>query len=559
MKKVLLLPFILAMVFVLQACTDDGGVEESAEESGGENGGEATGDIVIGSADDVVTLDPHGSNDSASSQVRRNIYEPLIFQTVDMELEPGLAEDWEATEDDVWTLTLREGTTFHNGSDFTAEDVKATLDRVRDPAVGSAVTFLFEMIEEVEVVGDHEVNLHTEYPFAPLPSHLAHSTAGIISKELIDEDYQAALDEAGVDMTPEEYYELRESDDDEFEEVADEISEHIGQVLSTETDGTNHLMLESRSAGDEVVTTKFEDYQGGDRNFETVTFRVLPESGARMAELETGGIDIATDVDSSNASRVSEGEDTELVENESVRLNYLGMNVEKEPFDDVRVRQAIAHAIDKEEIIEGVYDGNGVPAEGPLAPDVWGYNEDLEGRSFDLDQARELLDETDVADGFSTTIWISEDQEIRDIALFIQERLGELNIDVEIEQFEWGAYLDILGSGDQDMFIHGWTTVTGDADYGLYALFHTDSIDASGNRTWYSNSELDDLLDEGRTEPDEDVRYDAYTEAQEILVDEVPMSYLFHNNFMIGVNNSTLDGVEVDPSGAVRLDDVTFE
>lgn len=559
MKKVLLLPFILAMVFVLQACTDDGGVEENAEESGGENGGEATGDIVIGSADDVVTLDPHGSNDSASSQVRRNIYEPLIFQTVDMELEPGLAEDWEATEDDVWTLTLREGTTFHNGSDFTAEDVKATLDRVRDPAVGSAVTFLFEMIEEVEVVGDHEVNLHTEYPFAPLPSHLAHSTAGIISKELIDEDYQAALDEAGVDMTPEEYYELRESGDDEFEEVMEDVSEHIGQVLSTETDGTNHLMLESRSAGDEVVTTKFEDYQGGDRNFETVTFRVLPESGARMAELETGGIDIATDVDSSNASRVSEGEDTELVENESVRLNYLGMNVENEPFDDVRVRQAIAHAIDKEEIIEGVYDGNGVPAEGPLAPDVWGYNEDLEGRSFDLDQARELLDETDVADGFSTTIWISEDQEIRDIALFIQERLGELNIDVEIEQFEWGAYLDILATGDQDMFIHGWTTVTGDADYGLYALFHTDSIDASGNRTWYSNPELDDLLDEGRTEPDEDVRYDAYTEAQEILVDEVPMSYLFHNNFMIGVNNNSLDGVEVDPSGAVRLDDVTFE
>src|SRR5690625_1318278 len=144
-----------------------------------------------------------------------------------MELEQGLADEWEAVEDDVWNLTLREGTTFHNGSDFTAEDVKATFDRVRDPAVGSAVMFLFEMIEEVEIVGDYEVNLHTEYPFAPLPSHLAHSTAGIISKELIDKDYQAALDEAGVDMTPDEYYELREADNDEYAEVMDQITEHI--------------------------------------------------------------------------------------------------------------------------------------------------------------------------------------------------------------------------------------------------------------------------------------------------------------------------------------------
>src|SRR5699024_3086446 len=385
------------------------------------------------------------------------------------------------------------------------------------------------------------------------------STAGIISKELIDKDYQAALDEAGVDMTPDEYYELREADNDEYAEVMDQITEHIGQVLGSETDGTHHLMLDSRAVGDEVVTTKFEDFQGGERNFETVTFRVLPESGARMAELETGGINIATDVDSSNASRIAEGQDTELVETESVRLNYLGMNVENEPFDDVRVRQAIAYAIDREEIISGVYDDMGVAAEGPLAPDVWGYNEDLDGLSYDLDRARELLDETDVADGFSTSIWVSEDQEIIDTALFIQERLEELNIDVTIEQFEWGAYLDILASGDQDMFIHGWTTVTGDADYGLYALFHTDSIDESGNRTFYSNPELDDLLDEGRSEADEDTRYNVYTEAQDILVEEVPMSYIFHNNFMIGVNNSEISGVEIDPSGAVRLDDITFD
>ena len=548
---------LLLFVLVLQACTDDSNVDEESGDSGGESS--AGGDVTIGMAEDPITMDPHGSNDSASSQVRRNIYEPLVFQTVDMELEPALAESWEAAEDDVWNLKLREGTTFHNGSEFTAEDVKATLDRVRDPAVGSAVAFLFEMISEVEVVGDYEVNLHTEYPFAPLPSHLAHSTAGIISKEIIDEDYQAALDEAGMDMTAEEYYELRAEGGSEYEEVSDQLSEYVGQVLGSETDGTNHLMLESRSAGEEVVTRKFEDYQGGERNFETVTFRVIPESGARMAELETGGIQIATDVDSSSASRVEEGEDTELVEKESVRMTYLGMNTQKAPFDDMKVRQAISHAIDREEIIAGVYDEMGIPAKGPLAPDVWGYNEGLEGTSYDMERAKELLSETDVADGFSTTIWVNEDPQIIDTAIYIQEKLSELNIDVEIEQFEWGAYLDTLANGEQDMYILGWTTVTGDADYGLYALFHSDSIGASGNRAFYSNTELDALLDEGRSETDEDIRYDVYTEAQEILIEEVPMAYIFHNNFMVGVNSANISGVDIDPSGAVRLDDVTFE
>lgn len=157
---------------MLAACADDGGSGEEAAEGEDDENAEETGtagDITIGMMDEMVILDLHGSNDSASSQVRRNIYETLVSQTVDMELEPGLATEWELIEDDVLNLKLREGTTFHEGSEFTAEDVKATLDRVRDGAVASQVAFLFEMIEEVEIVGDHEVNLHTSYPFAPLP------------------------------------------------------------------------------------------------------------------------------------------------------------------------------------------------------------------------------------------------------------------------------------------------------------------------------------------------------------------------------------------------------
>ncbi len=560
MKKYIMPLFVVLFVLLLAACADDsnvdeqtaGGNDDAAEESN-------SGDLVIAMQDDVVSLDPHGSNDTASAQVRMNIYETLVNQSADMDLESGLAEEWDSVEGDVWNFKLREGTTFHSGEEFTAEDVKATLERVSDEAVASEAAFLFEMIEEVEIVGDYEVNIHTEYPFAPLPSHLAHNTGGIISKSLIDEDYQFALDEAGLDMTADEYYELRESESEEYESIKEDISEHLGSVIGSEADGTNHLVLENRTPGQETVLTKFENFQGGERSFEEVTFRVIPESGARLAELETGGAQVVRDVDSANSDRVADGENTELIEQESLRTDYLGFNVEKEPFDDVKVRQAISMAIDRDAILEGVYDSMGQTASHPIAPEVWGYDESLTGQEYDLEQAKELMAESDHPDGFSTELWVRDDQMNVDTALYIQESLAELDIDVEVEQLEWGTFLESTGQGNQEMFLMGWTTVTADADNGLYALYHSDNFGSTGNRSFYANEELDEALVNGRTEADETAREDAYSKAQEIIIEEAPTASIVHSNFSIGVDSSQVEGVEMDPIGIVRIENVSFK
>lgn len=560
MKKYIMPLFVVLFVLLLAACADDsnvdeqtaGGNDDAAEESN-------SGDLVIAMQDDVVSLDPHGSNDTASAQVRMNIYETLVNQSADMDLESGLAEEWDSVEGDVWNFKLREGTTFHSGEEFTAEDVKATLERVSDEAVASEAAFLFEMIEEVEIVGDYEVNIHTEYPFAPLPSHLAHNTGGIISRSLIDEDYQFALDEAGLDMTADEYYELRESESEEYESIKEDISEHLGSVIGSEADGTNHLVLENRTPGQETVLTKFENFQGGERSFEEVTFRVIPESGARLAELETGGAQVVRDVDSANSDRVADGENTELIEQESLRTDYLGFNVEKEPFDDVKVRQAISMAIDRDAILEGVYDSMGQTASHPIAPEVWGYDESLTGQEYDLEQAKELMAESDHPDGFSTELWVRDDQMNVDTALYIQESLAELDIDVEVEQLEWGTFLESTGQGNQEMFLMGWTTVTADADNGLYALYHSDNFGSTGNRSFYANEELDEALVNGRTEADETAREDAYSKAQEIIIEEAPTASIVHSNFSIGVDSSQVEGVEMDPIGIVRIENVSFK
>lgn len=555
-SKKLISVFMLAVLFVIAGCSSDDNTDPEGEAGAGS---EKTGDITVGMLSDVVSLDLHGSNDAHSSQVRSNIYERLLNQDVNMELQPGLAEEFEQVDEKTWNFKLREDTTFHNGEDFTAEDVVATFDRVRDEALGSPVLFLYEMIDEIEVVNDYEINIHTSIPFAPLASHLAHSTAGIMPKELIDSDYAAALEAAGSDVTLEEYYELREAGGEEYDTVKEEISEHLASVIGNEPNGTNHLKFVSRSPGESVTLEKFEDFKGGDRYFENVTFRVIPETSARIAELETGGVQIAADIDSSSVERLENGPDTAMAVKDSVRMAYLGFNMNKEPFDDIKVRQAISYAINREEIVEGVYDGMGITAKGPLAPDVWGYSEELEGQSYDIEKAKKLLSETELADGFDSKLWVYDDQQVIDTAVYIQNELAKLNINVEIEQFDLGAYYDTLANGNHDMFMLGWTTVTADADYGLYALFHSKNHGAAGNRVFYDNPEVDELLDAGRAEADEAKRQEIYTEVEKILAEEAPSAFLNHSQYAVGYNDASLSDVAIDPTGRIHLDNVRFK
>ena len=554
MQKKLWLLMLLTMLLVLAACTDDSDVDEAAEgETGADSGG---GDLVIGMINEAVSLDPHVSNDIPSAQLRTQLYDTLVEQNVDMEFGEGLATSFEQDEDK-WTLNLKEDVTFHNGSEFTAADVEATLDRVMDPSVGSSVAFMFEMINDIEVVNDHEIVFTTDYPFTPLPSHLAHNTAGILSKEVIDEDYQNALDEAKSDVTLEEYYELREEGGEEFEAVSEEIGSHVGAVISEKPDGTGHLKLQERVPGNEIVLEKFEDFHGGEREFNTVTYRVIPENSARLAELETGGIGITDNVDTEAMDRVRDHEDTDIIDQDGLSMTYVAFNYEKEPFNDENVRKAISHAIDREQIINGVLNERGLHAKNHISPSVFAHNADMEEVPYDIELAKEYMAESSVPDGFDTVIWTSDSEQNRDIALIIQESLAEIGITVEIEQYEHGAFLEMANQGDHDMFMLQWITVTGDPNYGLYPMFHTDSV-GSGNRWNYSNPELDGYLEEGQQTSDENERIEAYATAQEILMEDLPITPLYYGELGIGVNSTLVDGVELDPVGIVRIENVTF-
>jgi len=472
-------------------------------------------DLVVALLSDAVSLDPHGSNDSPSSNVRTQIYETLVYYDEDMVLQPGLAVDWEAVGDTTWRFHLREGVTFHDGEPFTAEAVQANLERVSDEEFGSERYFLYDMITEVNVVDEHTVDVVTEYPFAPLLSHLAHDGGGMISP--------AAIDEAG------------------FDEV--------------EPIGTGPFQFDYWEPGDEVVVVRNDDYWGEPVALDSVTFRVVPEESTRLALVEGGDAHIAPIEQPANMARIEGSANMELGLYDSLSLDYISFNALKEPFDDVRVRRAISMAIDRETIIDGILEGAGTRATGPMSPMVFGYDEDVDDIPYDPGAAEDLLAEAGYEDGFETTIWTNDNVRRMEIAEIVQNDLAEIGVDVEIEVLEWGAYLDQTAEGEHEMFILGWVTVTGDADYATYALFHSDNHGAVGNRSFYTNEEVDELLDAGRREADPEARLGIYRQVQEMLVEDAPMVYLYHPQWMVAIGNN-VEGYRHHPDNMMLLDEV---
>lgn len=547
--------FMIAAILVLAACTDDAEVEEAVSE---EEGTESGGDFVVSYGSDVISMDPHASNDLPSDQVRNSIYEGLVTQDENLEIEPLLAESYEQVDDLTWRFELRDDVTFHDGSEFNAEVVKANLERLIDPAMASPRLNLFEMITEVNVIDDYTVDVVTEYPFAPLLNHLTHDGGGMISKEVIDEDYRNALESAESDLTVDEYYDLREEGGDEFDRVVEEISGDIGNVVEEQPIGTNYARFESRTPGESTTLQRFDEYWGESMHLDTITYKVISETGSRIADLETGESHMIGGFEPNNLDRVEQHEETDSYTLYNSALEFIGFNTQKEPLDDKRVRQAISHVVDKEEIIDGIYSGTGRTPEGPIVEELLGHDEDLEGLEHDVERAQELMEEAGYEDGFDISIITNEAPERVDVAVYLQEALSEINVTATVEQLEWGAYLEESASGDHDIFILGWPNATGDPDQSLWPLFHSSMTGNDGNRTFLDNSEIDQLLEDGRSATDEDERIEIYEEAQQELVEEAPMIYM-RQALSMNAYRTEVDGLFINNYNKPDFRDVTID
>lgn len=535
-RNFLLLLMLLALSLVLAACAggSDGeessdGSDDSTEKTDNESEGNDPSDFVIATISDAAKLDPHMTTDVPSYNIITNLFETLVKKDENEEIIEGLATSWDNPDDKTWVFELRDDVQFHDGEAFNAEAVKKNFERILDEELAAPRAFIFEVISDIEVLDEHTVQFTTEYPFAPLLAHLTHPVGSIISPKSIDEDYAAIED-----------------------------GKEVGTVINDEPIGTGYFKFDSWDRGTEVKIVRNDDYWGEQVNLNSVTFKAIPDGGTRLAELETGYAHLIEPVQPSEVGQIEASDNAYMDDELSSSLNYVGFNLEKEPFNDPKVRQAITMLINKDEMLEGIYEGFGLVAKGPLAPGVFGYDENLEALSYDPEKALELLAEAGYEDGFKTTVWTNDNQQRMDMAVLIQDSLKEANIEVEVEVVEWGAYLDKTANGEHDMFILGLTNPVGDADYFLSQLFHSENKGASGNRSFYENAEVDQLLEEARAEGDEEKRQQLYTEIQEILIEDAPMIYLQHQSYLSGVNHR-VENYWINPSGYYMLQDITIK
>ncbi|GAK09872.1 glutathione ABC transporter substrate-binding protein [Geomicrobium sp. JCM 19038] len=478
--------------------------------------GATGGDLIFAMSSDAVDLSPHGSNDTASTQVRSQIYENLTIMDENMDVQPHLAQSFEQIDEHTWSFELREDIIFHDGEPMTAEAVKLSLERVIDPDVASPRAFLFDMIESIDVESEYEVTITTSYPFAPLPAHLAHNGGSIISPKA-----------------------LEAAENDEFN-------------LDTETAGTGPFTLTHWYQGNEAVLTRNPDYWGDDVSIETVTFKVVPEELTRIGMVANGEAHVADTISPLNTNQVESTENVELVSGPSLGMTYLGFNNQHETFADEDVRRAISMAIDKEVLLEGILQGNGKLATAPISDLIFGYDEGLEGIDYDPEAAEALLQEIGETD-LQFTLWVGDADEVtQQMAVIIQDQLSEIGVQVDIESLEWGTLLDGTANGSHEAMIMSWTAVSGDSDNGLYNPFHSDNWGGSGNRTYYENAEVDELLFDARQETDVNTREQMYHDAQAIIVEEAPMVYLAHQD-NIYAQAENVEGLIKMPDNLYRL------
>ncbi len=473
--------------------------------------------LVVADQYDATTLDPIGHNDYPTSRACSHIYDTLIFLNPDGTLRPGLAEKWEFISDTAYKMYLRKGVKFHNGDEMTAEDVKFSLERAKTPA-GSHIHTYCQDLDHVEIVDPYTVIIHLKKVNYPFFSSLVHSWGNIVCKKVVE----AAGDDYGMNPI-----------------------------------GTGPFKFKEWAKGDHYTFERFDDYWGNKAKFKTLIVRSIPEPTNRTIELETGAVDIAYPVTTIELGRIQDNDELVLQRKVIPSTTYMGFNVHKAPFDNVKVRHAIFALLDTVNIQRAVMRGVGQTPRS-LIPGVTKYsiNDELPVHERDVEKAKKLFAEAGVDPStLKFVIRSNERKERVDMATIIQAQLAEAGITTEIVQQEWGAYLNVLQQKQHDVFLLGWGLSVPDPDYAVSGLLETN---AGTNYTTFSDTKLDEMLAKGRSLPDGEERAKVYRDMQMYINEQLPMIYLHNDEAIAGVRK-IVKGFEVDPFEVHSFRNVYFE
>ena len=488
--------------------------------------------LVVGQIAEPASLDPHVSTASNDFRIAVNVYDGLVRNKPGtLEIEPALATEWTISDNGLeYTFKLREGVAFHDGTPFNAAAVKFNFDRMLDENHPFASTgpfplaFFFSSIEGVEVVDDLTVKFTLNEPFAPLMSNLASPSGLIVSP--------AAVEKSGAEF-------------------------------GRNPVGTGPFKFEEWQSNTRVVVSRNENYWDGPAPLEAVIFRPIVDANTRVAEMLSGGIDVLLETPPDNVAQFRDDANFQLKEAVGPHVWYVMLNAKEGPFADKRVRQAVNYAVNKESLVTDVLQGTADVSAGPIPPAFnWAYNADVAPYPYDPEKAKALLAEAG-AEGASVTFLVTEGGsgmlDPVPMGTAIQADLAAVGLKVEIKTYEWNTFLAEVNpglSGKGDMAEMAWMTT--DPDTLPFLTLRTAAFPDKGgyNSSYYSNPEVDALLDKARVSTDPAERGDLYRQVQALVHEDAP--WLFVANWkQNAVVTAAVGEFELQPDFSLVLRDVT--
>ena len=470
MKRKLIYLSILVLL-VLFACSQKENKKETVEK-------EEKKILTMAQKAEIKTLDPQKATDSVSRSIIKLINQTLVYIDNEGNIVPELAQEITKVSPKETLIKIKNDIKFSNGETLTIDDVLFSLERAKASPKMSQDLY---MIESFEKVDDRTLKINTLYDAGNLLHKLASGGVAIINKKACEKDENNIV-------------------------------------------GTGMFKLKEWVAGEKLVLERNEFFKDSKSNIDTLVVKFVPEANSRMIMLETGEIDLARDLLPLDFKKISEDTKFTTVEIETPSNMFLGFDLRNELLADKRVRQAIAYAINNEDLVKTVFNGSASVATSPVPKITTGHNENSNNYPQNIEKAKQLLAEAGYPNGFNIELFVSEDNQRIDMAVIIQDNLKKIGINAEIKTFQWAAYVSTIENPNiiKPLFIMSWNISNDDPDEVLYPLYHSSQIDAHTNVVFYKNEKFDNLISEARETTDKEKRMKLYEEAQDIIQEDLP-------------------------------------
>jgi peptide/nickel transport system substrate-binding protein len=434
--------------------------------------------LTINLPGDAATLDPHLQWNTDSYTIYRNIFDNLLTRDAEGQIAPQIATAWNYLNDTTIEFQIRDDVTFQDGSKLTAEDVAFSINRIIDPELKSPQLSQFNQIQNAVASGPNTVTMITKSPYPAL-------LAQLVKLSIVPKAYVKSVGNEEFNLKPM---------------------------------GSGPFQLVEWQKGVQTELRSFDAYWRGKPPFETVTFRAVPDVSTRIADLKTGKADLIRDLPPDQAQSIASEGGSQVLSVPTERVGYLYINAQAGPTADVRVRQAIAYAIDRPTLIEALLQGYAAPVNIIGAPPIFGYTDTIDGYAFDLDKAKALVAEAG-AEG-AVIEFITSPAYNQQLVQAIQQMVGDAGMTVEISTTDQPTFLKLRQGKPETaggLAIGAWSCACQDADGVIFPLFRTGSVWAK-----YSNPAFDTLVDSARSTLNVEQRMADYKGAYEILNEDVP-------------------------------------